>query len=106
RQKQLRSFLGSAVAALLFCGAAQAAGLADNPSFAPQNGLPGVFPVQGEAPVILAQSSNPALDEQLRQMNGRIEELNFQIMQLQEQIRKMQEDNEFRFQELEEKKSD
>jgi len=54
----------------------------------------------------MAQSSNQALDEQLRQMNGRIEELNFQIMQLQEQIRKMQEDNEFRFQELEDKKTD
>ncbi|CCV04817.1 conserved exported hypothetical protein [Mesorhizobium metallidurans STM 2683] len=41
------------------------------------------------------------LDDQLRQMNGKIEELNFQILQMQEQIRKQQEDNEFRFQQLE-----
>ncbi|RWP63002.1 tol-pal system protein YbgF [Mesorhizobium sp.] len=41
------------------------------------------------------------LEEQLRQMNGRIEELNFQVLQMQEQIRKQQEDNEFRFQQLE-----
>jgi tol-pal system protein YbgF len=70
-----------------------------------RQGLPGVFPVQGEAPVLMAQN-DPALSEQLRQMNGRIEELNFQILQLQEQLRKMQEDNDFRFQELEQKKSD
>ncbi|RWP59286.1 tol-pal system protein YbgF [Mesorhizobium sp.] len=41
------------------------------------------------------------LEEQLRQMNGKIEELNFQVLQMQEQIRKQQEDNEFRFQQLE-----
>ncbi|PDQ21133.1 tol-pal system protein YbgF [Mesorhizobium sanjuanii] len=41
------------------------------------------------------------LEDQLRQMNGKIEELNFQILQMQEQIRKQQEDNEFRFQQLE-----
>ncbi|MFZ1813983.1 MAG: tol-pal system protein YbgF [Rhizobiaceae bacterium] len=43
------------------------------------------------------------LEESNRALNGRIEELNFQLLQLQEQIRKMQEDNEFRFQELEQK---
>ena len=43
------------------------------------------------------------LEEQVRQLNGRIEELNFQLLQLQEQVRKMQEDNEFRFQELEDR---
>ncbi|MCO5064723.1 MAG: tol-pal system protein YbgF [Rhizobiaceae bacterium] len=103
---QFRSLLSGAVAALLLSGAAQAAGSADNIAPAPQQGLPGVFPVQERAPVVLAQSTNQALDEQLRQMNGRIEELNFQLLQLQEQIRKMQEDNEFRFQELEDKKTD
>ncbi|CDX25154.1 conserved exported hypothetical protein [Mesorhizobium sp. ORS 3324] len=41
------------------------------------------------------------LEDQLRQMNGKIEELNFQILQMQEQMRKQQEDNEFRFQQLE-----
>ncbi|TIP52593.1 MAG: tol-pal system protein YbgF, partial [Mesorhizobium sp.] len=41
------------------------------------------------------------LEDQLRQLNGKIEEMNFQILQMQEQIRKQQEDNEFRFQQLE-----
>ena len=54
--------------------------------------------------VQLVQSDGTAvtgLEEQLRQMNGKIEELNFQVLQMQEQIRKQQEDNEFRFQQLE-----
>ena len=46
------------------------------------------------------------MQEQVRRLNGQVEELTFQLLQLQEQIRKMQEDNEFRFQELEEKHSD
>jgi len=53
----------------------------------------------------IAQQSDPVgatgVEDQIRQMNGRIEELNFQILQMQEQIRKQQEDNEFRFQQLE-----
>ncbi|MEQ1952745.1 tol-pal system protein YbgF [Mesorhizobium sp. CN2-181] len=75
----------------------------------PAAGLPGVFdasPADGSYRV--AQASDPRvvnLEEQIRTLNGTVEELNFQILQLQEQIRKMQEDNEFRFQELE-KKSD
>lgn len=60
------------------------------------------------APVILAQSSNTdyrvsVLEEQVRQLNGKIEELNFQLLEMQELIRRMQEDNDFRFQQLEEK---
>jgi tol-pal system protein YbgF len=41
------------------------------------------------------------LEEEVRRLNGQVEELNFQLLQMQEMIRKMQEDNEFRFQELE-----
>lgn len=72
--------------------------------------LPGVFgsSEKQEQPTVVAQSSDPrvtALEEQIRSLNGTVEELNFQILQLQEQLRKMQEDNEFRFQELE-KRSD
>ena len=57
----------------------------------------------------LAQSGDAAfrasqLEEQIRQLNGKIEEMNFQLLQIQEQMRRMQEDNEFRFQELEEKR--
>lgn len=58
------------------------------------------------APVVLAQSGDPLfrigqLEEQVRTLNGRIEELGFQLLQMQEQMRQMQQDNEFRFQELE-----
>ena len=57
-------------------------------------------------PLILAQSGDAAirvqqLEEEIRQLNGRIEEMSFQLLQMQEQMRKTQEDNEFRFQELE-----
>ncbi|MCB1381500.1 MAG: tol-pal system protein YbgF [Notoacmeibacter sp.] len=60
-------------------------------------------------PMLLAQSFDPRvtqLEEQVRKLNGQIEELNFQILQMQEALRKAQEDNEFRLQQLEEKKSD
>lgn len=77
------------------------------PAFAasPAGGLPGVWQSSpAAAPLLLAQAGDPRvtqLEEQIRRLNGTIEELNFQILQMQEQIRKMQEDNEFRFQELE-----
>ncbi|MDM9620147.1 tol-pal system protein YbgF [Rhizobium sp. S96] len=62
---------------------------------------------QQDAPVVNVQAAGGAevriqqLEEQLRQLNGRIEEMSFQLLQMQETIRKAQEDNEFRFQELE-----
>lgn len=46
------------------------------------------------------------LEEQVRVLNGRIEELNFLILQMQDDVRKMQEDNEFRLQQLEERRTD
>ncbi len=57
-------------------------------------------------PAVNVQSSGAEmrvqqLEEQLRQLNGRIEEMSFQILQMQESLRKTQEDNEFRFQDLE-----
>lgn len=103
-----RTLLSGTLAAVLSCGMAVADSRMINPP-TPRAGLPGVFETQREKPVILAQadSSNIALQEEIRRLNGRIEELNFQILQMQEQLRKMQEDNEFRFQELEGgKKSD
>ncbi|MEM1037871.1 MAG: tetratricopeptide repeat protein [Pseudomonadota bacterium] len=45
------------------------------------------------------------MEERIRSLNGKVEELTFQLLQMQEQLRKMQEDNELRFQELEEKSS-
>jgi tol-pal system protein YbgF len=59
-----------------------------------------------EAPIILAQQSNDLvqiqqLQDQLRQLTGRVEDMSYQILQMQEQMRKTQQDNEFRFQDLE-----
>lgn len=62
----------------------------------PGHGQPLVL-VQGMDPTIQIQQ----LQEEIRQLNGRIEEMGFQLLQMQETIRKAQEDNEFRFQELE-----
>ncbi|MFC3164089.1 tol-pal system protein YbgF [Ciceribacter thiooxidans] len=61
-------------------------------------------------PVVLAQSNDASvrvlqLEEEIRTLNGRVEEMSYQLLQMQEQIRKFQEDNEFRFQELEKSKS-
>ncbi len=63
----------------------------------------------GKVPLLKVQSSEVGrigqLEEQIRSLNGRIEEMSFQLLQMQEQIRKFQEDNEFRFQDLEGGKS-
>jgi tol-pal system protein YbgF len=66
-------------------------------AFKPQADIPGA------RPVILTQDAggNIQMEEQIRLLNGKVEELTFQILQMQEQMRKLQEDNEFRFQELE-----
>jgi tol-pal system protein YbgF len=53
-----------------------------------------------------AQITDPRvlqLEEQVRQLTGRLEELNFQLLQMQEQMRRQQEDNEFRLQQLEDR---
>ncbi|PDT40101.1 MULTISPECIES: tol-pal system protein YbgF [Sinorhizobium] len=64
---------------------------------------------KGDLPVVKVQSTDVGrigqLEEQIRSLNGRIEEMSFQLLQMQEQIRKFQEDNEFRFQDLEGGKS-
>ena len=107
-----RSILSGTLAVLLLSGAAAFAG-GTGSSTPPEGGfsfhlptlnLPGVFGEKKTAPVQLAQTEGvgiTGLEEQIRQMNGKIEELNFQVLQMQEQIRKQQEDNEFRFQQLE-----
>ncbi|MFD0917354.1 tol-pal system protein YbgF [Pseudahrensia aquimaris] len=67
--------------------------------------------VAAQPPVILAQSGDAVfrvneLEEQVRGLNGKVEELTFQLLQLQEELRRMQQDNELRFQELEERRGD
>jgi len=58
-----------------------------------------------QVPIVRVQANEAykvqQLEEQIRQLNGRIEEMSFQLLQMQETIRKAQEDNEFRFQDLE-----
>lgn len=109
-----RTILGGTLAALLLTGAGALASGTEAPANTGVHnsgfhlpGLPGVFGNRGAADdgarVQLAQSAGTvALEEQIRALNGRVEELNFQILQMQEQIRKQQEDNEFRLQQLEE----
>lgn len=71
--------------------------------------LPGLSPRAGGEQVQLAQAGDQRilqLEEQVRQLSGTIEELNFQLLQMQDQLRRMQEDNELRFQEMEQRRSD
>jgi tol-pal system protein YbgF len=60
-----------------------------------------IAPLSASAQSVDAELRVQQLGEQLRQLNGRVEEMSFQILQMQETLRKAQEDNEFRFQELE-----
>lgn len=113
---KFRPIAGAFSAMLLLSSAAHAAGEADTlrafgqafmdarqPS--PKIRVPGPRNERVEVrPIQLAQAGDPRvvqLEEQIRQLNGLVEELNFQVLQMQEQLRKMQEDNEFRFQQLE-----
>lgn len=59
----------------------------------------GAAPAWAQSPEVLVRLN--ALEEQVRQLNGRIEEMNFFILQMQEDMRRQKEDNEFRFQDLE-----
>ncbi len=71
------------------------------------SGLSSTSYLQNQGLVQVAQAVDPRvtqLQEQIRELSGKVEELNFQILQMQEQMRNTQEDNEFRFQELEDKK--
>lgn len=102
-----RTILNGTLAALLVSTLAVSSGYAgqsDN-GFSFQLPTLGVFSGDKQKQTQVAQQSGGAgvtgVEDQLRQMNGKIEELNFQILQMQEQIRKQQEDNEFRFQQLE-----
>ena len=93
------------VAGLL--GLAACTGLSGTAVSGPLFGSGGGFgTTHSQAPVIMVQQGSEAvqvqqLQEQIRQLNGRIEEMSYQLLQMQETIRKAQEDNEFRFQDLE-----
>jgi tol-pal system protein YbgF len=107
-----RTILSGTLAVLLVSTATATPGYAGQGS-EPDSGFSFHLPTLGvfggskerETQTQIAQQSGgvgmTGLEDQIRQMNGKIEELNFQILQMQEQIRKQQEDNEFRFQQLE-----
>ena len=113
---RLKTILCAAVVApLLLAGGAQAFPFGQSAPDAERGGIAGLLPPgwlgrSTDTPrVQLAQAGDPripALEEQLRDLTGRVEELNFLLLQMQDQMRKMQEDNEFRLQQLEEKRGD
>ncbi len=70
---------------------------ADTPAAAAQTAPPVRMAQAGGDPFVRIDQ----LQEEIRSLNGRIEDLTFQILQMQENMRKQQEDNEFRLQELE-----
>ena len=88
-------------------GLAACTGLSGLAVSGPLFGAGGSFgTINSQQPPVVRVQANEAyrvqqLEEQIRQLNGRIEEMSFQLLQMQETIRKAQEDNEFRFQELE-----
>lgn len=113
----LRILISGAVALpIALTGAAHARDAAGAPAAEQHDGisfslprlrLPGAGP-SDEGGVQVAQVADPRitqLEEQVRNLTGTLEELNFQILQMQDQIRRMQEDNELRFQQLEERRS-
>ncbi|WP_048647381.1 tol-pal system protein YbgF [Nitratireductor soli] len=103
----LRTVLGGVLALpLFFVGPAVARDLGFSPGsnlLRPQQAV--LKPAEHDGGyIILAQAGDPrvsGLEEEMRLLNGRVEELNFQILQMQDQLRRLMEDNEFRFQELE-----
>ncbi len=101
-----RLILTGALAMMLLAGGAATA---QERGLLPKLSLPNIFGEKERPAAQFVQSGDPriiALEEEIRSLSGRVEELNFQILQMQDQMRKLQEDNEFRFQELEQKKSE
>ncbi len=93
-KRRIRFLASLFVAGMAFgIGEAAAVGMALRPQLAVTRATP--LLVQSDPGQVIQ------LQEQIRDLNGRVEELTFQLLQMQEQLRKMQEDNEFRFQELE-----
>jgi tol-pal system protein YbgF len=112
---RIRSLLCAAVAVPLLLGGAAHAFPFGRDGGAEAGTSGGLLPrgwlggADDTARVQLAQAGDPripALEEQVRELNGKVEELNFLLLQMQDQIRKMQEDNEFRLQQLEERRGD
>lgn len=106
-----RTVLSGTLALLIVSSLPSLGASADNAGQASDSGFSFHLPTLGvfgdkkkpEAAQVAQQdgAGMTGLEDQLRQLNGKVEELNFQILQMQEQMRKQQEDNEFRFQQLE-----
>ncbi len=101
----------AALAVALLLSVAPGASMADETRHAPPGGNSGIersFQVAqlfgGNKRTREAAELNLRVDgveQEIRNLTGKIEELSFQLRQLQDQMRRMQEDNEFRFQQLE-----
>ncbi len=93
----MKTFLSTTLALVLTCSAT----LVHAQRLVPPGDVPSV--------TRLAQTQDSfrvnELEEQVRQLNGKVEELNFLLLQLQEKIRQMEEDTELRLQEIEDKRS-
>jgi tol-pal system protein YbgF len=79
-----------------------ASGMHATPSRGPAFGWAGA--TAPARPLMVAQADDPriqALEEEVRQLTGKVEDLNFQLLKMQDQIQKMQQDDEFRFEQLE-----
>jgi tol-pal system protein YbgF len=93
RPKTFAAAFATAIAATLLAGTASA-----------QMPVPPLSVPYAGSKIVPVQALDPRvgqLEEQIRALNGRVEELNFLVLELQEMLRKQQKDNEFRFQELE-----
>ncbi|HUG60917.1 MAG TPA: tol-pal system protein YbgF [Methylomirabilota bacterium] len=97
-----RRLLAAATLALLAAPIAMSGAEAGWRSPAPAAPLPDARPILVQSSPEAAQQSLriDRVEDQMRQLNGRIDELTYQIQQLQEVIRRSREDTEFRFQEL------
>jgi tol-pal system protein YbgF len=97
-----RRILAAALLALLTAPIASGAAATTWRPPVPPADIPnvGVIQVQSSAQVAEQSMRIDRMEDQMRQLYGRIDELTFQIQQLQELLRRTQEDTEFRFQEM------
>ena len=88
---------GALLATLGFSGTGAAAGELQSPIILAQGGFFGSSSRE-EASQSLRMSQ---LEEQIRKLTGQVEDLSYQVRTLTDQLQRMQQDNEFRFQQLE-----
>lgn len=97
-----RLFVGAAVLALTVVGAGATGQPPIPPGDVPAGRAPGAIEVAQSDAVVAQQSMRiDRLEDQMRQLNGRIDEMTYSLQRIQDLLKRMQEDNEYRFQQLE-----